>query len=331
MNTLITGDFIADGNPKVIDLGTEVQWMRVINMTEAEATTQNHGFIYEWTAGMDDTSTCMYHPAADETVAITVYSGNFTPIDTSNYTIGAPIAITAGTNAVQPVYDTGDTDILITGGRAIVRVTGSEHLNLNGLDFTVDTVNDDTDFRLANILATAPGIAATTGHWRLVAPNLTVYDKVFPSRRFVADISQAAGAVVTTLVDHGYSIGQLVRMHVPSDSGMTQMNGLKGRVTAVTDGTFTLDINSTAFTAFNFPTAVPPVAPAVRKFTPASVVPVGDTYVIDAHGDKQPSYTGATRNVAFRGMVLRQGVLAPAGSNNDKIKWIASKSAIITG
>jgi len=176
----------------------------------------------------------------------------------------------------------------------------------------------NTSFTLANDLATAPGITGQGGGvgnfaYKIVAPNREVYDSIFPAKRVIANISRAASAVVTTLVDHGYSVGQKVRINVPATSGMVQMNGLEGKITAVTAGTFTVDINSTAFTAFNFPIY------SIPNFTPASVIPNGDTLTL--------GFDGSTRNTAIRGFVLTAGTTSPAGNNGDVIYWVAEKAA----
>ena len=61
-------------------------------------------------------------------------------------------------------------------------------------------------------------------------------------------------------VDHGYKVGSQIRFSVSSSFGMTEINGLVGNVVAVdtvtgTTNTFTVDIDSTNFTTFAFPTS----------------------------------------------------------------------------
>lgn len=312
MNTKIKGRFTADGNNKVLNLGVEVQTFHVINKTQAHGTTDGNGYEFEWT---DDMGTALYqtlHPAANTTAANNFVATGITQIDSFNYAVGAKVVVTTSTNAVQPVYTVASSAKLKTG--SIVRLVGTDQRNLRGLDFSVDDIdNGGTNFRLKNELATAPGIEAGTGHYRIVAPNREVYDTVFPAKRIISKISQEASAIVTCLVDHGFSVGQLVRINVPNHSQMVEMHGLEGKVTAVTAGTFTLNIDSSAFTAFVFPIYT------VNEFTPASVIPIGDTLTL--------GYDGATRNSAFRGVVLDAGVNAPAGSADDDIYWVAEKAA----
>ena len=63
----------------------------------------------------------------------------------------------------------------------------------------------------------------------------------------VTGITQAASAVVT-VGSHTYAIGESV--HFGSVAGMTQINGLRGTVTATGASTITVNINSTGFSGY---------------------------------------------------------------------------------
>jgi len=154
---------------------------------------------------------------------------------------------------------------------------------------------------------------------------LIKYDPIFyPRRRFITKITQASLAVVTMCVTHGYKVGQLVRMVVPDAFGMTQMNGLQATVVAVntttTSGnTITLDIDSSAFSAFAFPVT------ADVPFSYAEVVPMGEdtAYALSQGVD---ILSDATVNTAEIGIILSAGDLAPAGNADDVIFWTAGSS-----
>jgi len=306
------GSFTADGNDKTLKIRSNIDWIKVVNYTQAAATNNGYGFEYVWQRGMGTTSVMKYHPAGDHTVAVDASASSIQVIDTSSFALGANTAVTAGTNVTQPVYSTGSTAGLSNGG--IVRINSTNHDNVNGLDFSVDTVVANTSFRLANTLATAPGrVAGAAGYYRTVAPNIEIYKMFTPGNRNIANITQAASAVVTTLVDHGYAVGQRVKFHIPSNAGMIQLDGLTGNITAVTDSTFTVDVDTTGFTAFAFPTydLVPTLIP--------NVVPLGDN----------PSYAsymtapGAFYNQGYIGVVLTGGTTYPGGNNNDVVYWEA--------
>jgi hypothetical protein len=115
-------------------------------------------------------------------------------------------------------------------------------------------------------------------------------------------------------VTHGFSVDEVVRFIVPSDFGMTQLDNLTGKITAVntTTNTITVDIDSSAFTAFAWPAA----SSAPLNF--AQVVPVGI--------DGSNSVSDATDNVSFIGMELGAGADGPAGSSSDVIYWRAGKA-----
>lgn len=64
----------------------------------------------------------------------------------------------------------------------------------------------------------------------------------------ITSITQAAQAVIGVGASHGYLVNDPV--HVSSVSGMTQINGMRGLVTAVGASTITVNINSSGFSAY---------------------------------------------------------------------------------
>lgn len=314
-NTIVqSGTFISDGAARTLVLRSDIDWIQVFNETEATATNINRGYKYFWRRGLANGGGFVeYHPAADHTAAINVLAANtgISLIDSSTMVPGAAVAVTAGTNATQPVYSTAATGLLAAG--AIARVVNTAHTNVNGLDFTVDTVVANTSFRLANALQQAPGlIAGANGFYRFIAPDIDTYKLFYPSKRVIGNITAANPGVVTTLVDHGLTTGQRVRLSVPGVCGMVQLDGREVNVTVLSASTFSIGVDTTAMTAFAFP------LPASVPFTPAEMIPVGTR----AGGP----LADATINQGFIGVRLAAGVLSPAGSNNDVISWIAGKS-----
>jgi hypothetical protein len=321
--TVITqGNFVATGNPVTLNIRSDFDWIRVLNETQFVATPaggQANGVDFFFRKGMPMGQGLMWSKvgAVDVLSGVAIAAGNgFFAIDTSNIPAGPAVAVTAGTNAAQPVYNTGNTGLLRAG--AIVRVVNSAHTNLNGQDFTVDTVVAATSFRLANALQQAPGaIAGAAGFWRYISPDLATYKLFAPSKRTIANITQAAQAAVTTLVDHGLVVGQQVRLMVPPECGMVEANGQLVTVTALTNaGTFVCDLNTVAFTPFVYPL----IAAVPCNF--AEMLPVGGGVA----GDE-------TRNQGYVGVILGGGLAAigavangPAGINLDVCSWYAGKS-----
>lgn len=302
------GTFVSTGTRHTLNLRSGVDWIAVQNLTESAATNINHGATYFWSKEMGiGAGLVYYHPAADHTLAIDVLANpaGFTPFSFEQNPVGAPIAITSISNANPPRVLVASTAALTDGD--VVRVINTAGgLQLGGMDFTID-VADGMHFDLINM----PAIVAAggPGTYRVIA-HPGFYS---PVTRTITKITQAAQAVVTTSVDHDYEVGDACRFTVPAAFGMTEINGLVGNVTAVTVHTFTVDIDTTAFTAFAFPLtgAVP--------FSPAIVVPFGEDATIG-------SLTDETINIGILGITLAAGVLSPAGSNGDVITWQAGKS-----
>ncbi len=263
------GRFTSDGTTERLVVRSDVDWIEVRNETAIIQTTADLGaeFYFQrgMTAGRGIVETKLGAVASDPTsIGQIAADAGFTLIDTSANPLSVATAVTAGTDSTTPVYDTSDTRDLASGD--VVRLsslTGQE--NLAGIDFQVATVNSDTDFAVAYAIATTPGAAATAGFWRKVQ-----FDPIFyPRRRFIANITAAASAVVTCTVDHGLTVGQRVRIIVPAVYGMTEMDALNGTITAQANNSLTIDVDSTAFTAFQFP------LPAIVPFSPALVIPFG--------------------------------------------------------
>lgn len=65
----------------------------------------------------------------------------------------------------------------------------------------------------------------------------------------ITAITQAASAVITVGASHGFLVNMSV--YFSGVIGMTQINGLRGLITSVGATTITVNINSTAFTAYS--------------------------------------------------------------------------------
>ena len=322
-NTIIQqGRFTSNGSTKTIQIRSDVDWMRVYNITQAAAAQTNAiGVEYYWQRGFPAGAMWEYKKSnAANATNLSVYAttGGFTLVDTSLSPLGPLNAtVTAVSNAAIPVVSNSGTNGLVAGD--VVRLTNiAGAQQLGGMDFTVgyNTLTGGT-FSLDYM---AQIVAGTTGSWRKINWQSLFY----PRRRFVTKITQAAQAVVTMSVTHGYQIGQVVRMVVPEAFGMVEMNGLQGTIVAIdttttTGNSITLNIDSSAFTAFAFPLtgAVP--------FTYAEVVPVGED-TADALAQGQDILSDATVNTGYIGMSMAAGANSPAGSNADVIYWVAGKS-----
>jgi hypothetical protein len=310
--TISRGSFVSTGATEFIPLRSGVSWMKVWNLTELAAANAVHGVTYDWTAALPANNgivTMRDAGAVDVnmTTSAALAVGGFTLYDNSTNPNQAVVALTSISGALPPRVLVAATAGLADG--MVVRLfdtAGGQQLG--GMDFQI-TVADGTHFDLVNMPAIVA--AAGPGTYRVISWSPFAYR---PRRRYISAITQAASAVVTTTVDHGYTIGDEVRIYTNTDGyeafGMTQMNGLIGKITATTAATFTVNIDSTAFDAFAFPlTAAVPFAPAI-------VVPVGE----DAGN---PLLYDATENTWTLGIQLAPGITSPAGTVGQVITWLA--------
>jgi hypothetical protein len=324
------GKFTSTGANKILNIRSDVDWINVYNYTAAAQAAADLGFQYYFQRGMAQGRGIIYAKlgaVANDPITVGEIGATlgFYLIDTSVNVPGASVALTSVSAGATPVVATGNTAGLADGD--IVRlynVTGG--LQLNGLDFTIDTIIANTSFELAYM---AQIVLTGAGTFRKIPYNPIYY----PRARYISSITQAAQAVVQLTVTHGYKVGQVVRFIVPSVAGsavsygMTEINNLQGTILAIdlVNNTITVDIDSSGFTAFAFPTT----ALAASGFTPAQVVPIGQNTAesLDAGVD---ILTDATVNEALVGIQLIAGAFSPAGQANDVIYWVAGKSFSIS-
>ena len=311
------GRFTADGSNKTLIIRSDLDWIHIRNLTVLDAAGNDDLGEAYFQRGMTNGRGIGY--VKESTIGALVpdqlaADTGFFLVNSTENVVSAAVAITSNTNATQSVFSVANTSGLATG--SIIRCAGiAGSTSLNSFDFEVDTVVANTSFRMRYAMANAPGVGGTGGTYRIINFDPAFY----PRRRFIVNISQAASAVVTTSVQHGYTVGQVVRMNVPAAFGMIEMNNIQATVTAITASTFTLDVDSSAFTAFSF------ALPADVPFSFATVTPSGEnTGVSLANG--LDILADATRDTSYIGVELVAGAASPAGQANDVIYWVAGKS-----
>lgn len=362
---------------QIIQIPSNADWVKVYNYTKYGANglssvyfggsaTAFAGIEYYWQRGMAvGKGLVTYKTNAATTVNTnTLASGGFTLYDPSGQSTGAlpligpAVATTATTNATQPVVSTGNTAGITVG--TIVRLSNTAQTDVNGIDMVVSAVTANTSFTLlfaGNALATAPGAIGGAGFYRIVNYNALFY----PRRRVITNITQATNAQVSTAIPHGLTPGQEVRFNIPLVSGMTQLNSTAQSnfiaaiiVSIVDDYNFTINVDSTNFTAFTYPT----IAQQPSSFP--EVTPIGEdtATALVSNANQVPSIGGfqifntntgiladSTVNTGFLGMILGGGgpglapttaVSGPAGTVHfsagnvidavDTMYWVAGKS-----
>ncbi|CAB4127802.1 hypothetical protein UFOVP97_44 [uncultured Caudovirales phage] len=340
---LLQGNFTATGNVITLPIPSFANWMYVYNMTASAQTATTLNTAFYWQLGMAPNDGIVYQKSNAGTFPITMYTlasqgtQGFTLLDQNSISydpyatplVGPAVAFASISNAVQPIVATGSTAGLSVGSVVRLSMTNAQFAanpsNVLGMDFQIDTIVANTSFRFAEILSQAPGAVGGAGTWRIVNINSIFY----PKTRYIINITQAVNAVVTTSVNHGYVPGQEVRFNIVNPlNGMTQLNQQVGTVTAVTASTFTVNINTTGYTAFQFPTVAQLVANGPYTF--ASVDPVGQDTAYSLANNLN-TLADATVNQAVIGMQLGGGAGAgtnagPAGATGDSMFWVSGTS-----
>jgi hypothetical protein len=318
INAILTGTFTSNGAVRQISLPSGYSKFELVNITDigdAGATTQvMRARSYSSLPAGSAYLNLKTNGAATLAIESMITTAGLTFVaDSGSQSLGAAVAITGITNANPAVASSASTAVV----GDVVRVYGTTaQLQIAGMDFSVTAVNPGVTQTFGYLNAAGFANAATAGFMRIVPFD----PRFYPRRRFITGITQAASAVVTMSVAHGYIVGEKVRLIVPSEFGMTQMNGLLGTITAITTGatnTITVDIDSTGFTAFAFPlTAV-----AAAGITFAQVIPVGEA----ATAPYSNLLDDATANRSFNGVVVGTGVQ----TTGKVYQWIAEKGLTI--
>jgi len=195
------------------------------------------------------------------------------------YTGLATSAITGSTAAY--VCTMGDTGSIQVGDYVRIYGTTAE-LQIAGYPFQVTAVSSGASITLGYMATGGVSLAAdaTSGTVVKYIPN-----RMYPRVRWIANVTQAANAVVYFTEKHDFTIGEIVSFRVPSSEyDMTELDNVEARVISVTnsstESSITVDLDTSGFTAFDFPTsaeAAAGVSPAICVPSSSGVVPVSGT------------------------------------------------------
>jgi hypothetical protein len=315
---IVQGSFVSTGLSRYIPLRSDVDWMRVVDYTTAATSVADEAYEWYWQRGMGTTCIRSYHHTGGSLAAFTGQgpAGLFTYYNSSITTAGANVATTGSSNVAAPVILTADTTGFIAN-QTVVRLSNILAApTICGIDFTVTAFNPGVSFTLPTL---ANGVAVGGAGFYRVVPFQPYFQ---PATCIVCNITQAVNPTVTTNIAHNYQPGQAIRFVIPPTNGMTQLSELSytaNVLTTPTFNTFTMDIDTTGFTAFVWPLI------AVSPNSYAQVIPVGETgYITYAN-----NLSDATTDTSAIGMLLLGGVtpaFGPAGKANDVIYWVAGKS-----
>ena len=233
----------------------------------------------EWKKGMSQDAFL----SKDQAITSGILSSNvgtangFIFIDTANPPVYAALASTAITgSAATYVVSMADTGSINVGDWVRLYASTGE-LQLAGYGFQVTAVSANVSITLGYMASGGQVLAAdaTAAQVKKYIPNM-----MYPRYGLIANISQAVQAVVYFTGKNDYTPGQILSFRVPSEFGMKEINNVHARVLSVTNSatvsSVTLDIDSSGFTAFAFPTsavAAAGVSPAVAVPSASGVIP----------------------------------------------------------
>jgi hypothetical protein len=277
-----------------IPMTDKPDWVFVKNITNWGDTTAVTSIESEWFSGMASGA----YLSEDQTVTTnalasnTGTSGGFTFIDQTNPPTFTKVVVSA-VNGTTFVVSTGTTTGISVGDLVrLINITGAHQISGPNL-YQVTAVSPGASITL--------GYAASAVSAGLVVANGTTgfYQKVYPSQFLpntlpVAYITQATQAVVYFFRQNPYTPGELVDFQIPTPYGMTQLSNLTAksgsgpftsdpsgaaRVLSVTNSatvsSITIDVDTTGFTAFQYPTS----AAFVNGASPAVCIPAGSGVV----------------------------------------------------
>jgi len=220
--------------------------------------------------------------------------------------------------SVTNTYSEGDTVV-------IYNAVGMQQIS--GMTFTISSVSG-TGFTLLGL--DASGFSAGASAFSVRRVNR--YTPVEPSFLFVTEVTQAAQAQVTVSQANKVYLGQKLEFTVPASFGMVQLNNfyqpqnLPVVVTSIVDAyNFTINLNTTNFTAFAFPASA--LTPTVALF--ATIAPAGQSTQYNPITGVQTGYNFT--DIPFHTgqfipyMYVPAGAQSPGGSAADVIVWQAYK------
>ncbi len=150
----------------------------------------------------------------------------------------------------------------------LYNVTGEQQIS--GYTFQVTAVTANTNITLGYMASSGITFAADASAVQVVKyiPN-----RMYPRWRYIANITKAQQAVVYFTAKNDFTPGEIVSFRVSSDFGMDEINNKQARVLSVTNSatvsSITIDLDTTGYTTFAFPTS----AVAAAGTSPAVVVP----------------------------------------------------------
>jgi hypothetical protein len=216
-------------------------------------------------------------PQLPAMTSYTISANGISTYDTANPPLFAALATTnvAGNTGTFVVTMANTGSIAVGDYVRLYNITGEQQISSYVFEVTAVTVN--TSITLGYMASGGQTFAAagTAGFVQKFIPN-----RMYPRWEYIANISQAAQAVVHFTTRNDFTPGEIVSFRVPSQFGMDEINNKQVRVLSVTNSatvsSITIDLDTSGYTAFAFPTsavAAAGISPAVCLPSSSGVVP----------------------------------------------------------
>lgn len=301
-----------------------------------------------WFKDMAASSAWVVNRVSGQATAVTtnmVTTNGFTLIDPTGPQLQAAKthsgagSITSAQPAVVTItshgYNNGDI-VLLTNTTGLLQIAGWA--------FTIGSVSANT-FTLVNLDTTLTNLTSTAT--AVTAQKVNFLSAFVPRRLRITNIgSSGSNSIITFAETHAYTVGQAVRVYVPTSyvgsgtnpfvsgpigSGINTLGqGITATIVAInaTDAsgftnTITVNVNSSAFT-FQWPTSATVASGAQVPF----LEPVGEAATTSA-GSVNPAnlLDDRTQNTSTLQMNLGSSV---CGVNLDVIRWVAYRGIILS-
>lgn len=336
-----------------IPMTAKPDWVFVKDTTNwgAQSTAANPVYS-EWFSSMAAGSYLALGQPSATGASVTTYasqgtSGGFSFIDQSHPPTFTRVAVSA-VNGTTFVVSTANTAGLNVGDTVrLINVAGAQQVSGPNL-YQITAIVANTSITL--------GYAASASSAGLTVGNGTTgfYQKVYPGQFLpntlpVAYITQAAQAVVYFFRQNPYTPGELVDFQIPTPYGMTQLSNLTAksgsgpfssnpagaaRVLSVTNSatvsSITIDVDTTGFTAFQFPTSAAfagGASPAVCVPAGSGVVPLNGSATIPA----SPPGTNLVDAFDNRSQYIMNIGTSAVGVANANMQVFAFKADFVNG
>ena len=360
---LATGQVVSNGGPTAVNLPFLPDYVEISNQTRAAAASgvtrawwevdmgQGAAFVVTTSAGpVDGTS---YITAATGTGFSTFSAGIALQYGPTVQHGGSPVSDFSISKANPAIVTTVGNHGLVTGNvivfQSLLQTSTTGMQQIASIPFVV-TVLSATTFSIPwntnQSNYTAFNTSTSTGnvgsYKQLLYPNVYA-----PNVGFISSLTFGASTVVSTTAPTNIQVGQQVGFRVQNNWGTVQLNELPnilipgqpiyGFVTSVTNSTtFTVNINSSSYTAYNTNQTVAAVTSG--GFTVPQVVAVGDAnsgsnqlnflppYFYNGFGSSAvaanlgPAIAGSFCNNTSMGFLILGGV---SGVSGDIIFWKA--------